>query len=278
MVEHRAHRADRQPVAHCLAHVDQQYAHPVGGLGAFFTRRCAAQQYHQVRMLGTADPDLLSVDDVIVALAPREGGDTGRIGARSRLGHAESLQPQFAAGDLRQVMALLFLRAMLQERAHRIHLRVAGAAIRARAVDLLQNGTGGLQPQTRSVIFFRDQHRKKARLGQRGHEFAWIGALAIKLLPIFTREARAQPPHRFADFRKGLAQRSVSHCNLFAAHRALWQRQMMGRLGRPDCIARSREPAMRSLRRYERGGRNNFQGGPPPRRASSLRPHPGGTE
>ena len=60
-------------------------------------RRRAAEQQHQVGMFGAADPDLLAVDDVAVALAPREGADAGRIGAAGRLGDAERLQAEFAA-------------------------------------------------------------------------------------------------------------------------------------------------------------------------------------
>ena len=54
------------------------------------------KQKHQVGMFGAADPDLLAVDDVAVALAPREGADARRVGAAGRLGDAERLQPEFA--------------------------------------------------------------------------------------------------------------------------------------------------------------------------------------
>ena len=234
MVEHGAHRPDGQPVAYRLAHVDQQHAHPVGRLGAFLARSRAAQQHHQVRMLRAADPDLLTVDHVIVAVALSESADSRRIGARTGFGHAKGLQSQFAAGDLGQVFALLLVRSVLQQRAHGVHLRMAGTAVGTRPVNFLKHGTRRLQPQARAVIFFRDEDREEASLGQSGDEFARIGALAIEFAPVFAGEARAQTPHRFADFRKGLAQMSVSHCNLFAAHRALWQRVLGEWMPRED--------------------------------------------
>src|SRR3546814_11148297 len=44
MVEHRADGADRQAVALRLAHVDEQHAHPVGGLGTILARGGAAEE------------------------------------------------------------------------------------------------------------------------------------------------------------------------------------------------------------------------------------------
>ena len=91
------------------------------------------------RVLDARDPDLLAVDDVAVAASHGGGLELGGVGAGGRLGHAQRLQPQLAAGDLRQVALLLLRRAVAQQRAHVVHLAVAGAGVAAAAVDLLHD-------------------------------------------------------------------------------------------------------------------------------------------
>ena len=113
-------------------------------------RRGARQQDHQVGVLHARDPDLLAVDDVAVALLHRGGLDLGRVGAGGRLGHAHRLQAQLAAGDLRQVALLLRLGAVAQQRAHVVHLAVAGAGVAAGAVDLLHDHRRLGEAQARS--------------------------------------------------------------------------------------------------------------------------------
>src|ERR1019366_8343530 len=94
-------------------------------------------------MLGARGPDFLAVDDVVVvAFAPRGGAQGERVGARGRFRDAEGLQAQFAAGDLRQIVLLLLGAAMPQDRAHRIHLRVAGSAVAAGRVHFLEDRGG----------------------------------------------------------------------------------------------------------------------------------------
>ena len=70
-------------------------------------RRGAAEQQHEVGVLGSRGPDLLAVDPVVVAIEAR-GGPQGRgIGAAGRLGHPEGLEPQAAVGDAGKVGLLL---------------------------------------------------------------------------------------------------------------------------------------------------------------------------
>src|SRR3546814_7163034 len=103
MVAHRADGADRQAVALRLAHVDEQHAHPVGGLGTILARGGAAEEDHQVRMFGAADPDLLAVDNIFVADLTRKGADARRVSARGRFGDAEGLKAEFSARDRGQI-------------------------------------------------------------------------------------------------------------------------------------------------------------------------------
>ncbi len=115
-------------------------------------------------------PDLLAVDDVVVAapLGPRL--ELGRVGAGGRLGDAEGLQPQRAAGDLRQIALLLRVAAVAQQRAHDVHLRVAGAGVAAGGVDLLEDHRGRAQRQARAAVSFGNERAEIPRLGQRGDE------------------------------------------------------------------------------------------------------------
>src|SRR6266446_7980601 len=149
---------------------------------------------------GAAGPDFLAVDDVaIIALAPGKGFQRGSVGSAGRLGYAEGLQPQFAAGDLRQPFCLLLLAAVPQQRAHGVHLGMAAAAIASGALDLFENRGCGGQFQPGAAIFFRDQYREVSGLGQRVDEGSGIGHLAVELAPVFARELRAQLGDGVAD-------------------------------------------------------------------------------
>ena len=66
-------------------------------------RRRARQQQQQVGVLGPRDEDLLTVDDIAVAVAHGRRLQLRRVRAGRRLGDAEGLQAQLAARDLRQV-------------------------------------------------------------------------------------------------------------------------------------------------------------------------------
>ena len=62
----------------------------------------------EVREVSPRAPDLLSIDDVVVAVALCGGQQTGQIGAPARLG--EQLQPHFLTGqDAAQVRRLLLV-------------------------------------------------------------------------------------------------------------------------------------------------------------------------
>src|SRR5262249_25676538 len=52
-----------------------------------------------------------------------------------------------------------------------------------------------------AAVFLRDQRREEAGVGERRHELAGIGALAIERPPVLARKIRAQGAHRLADLR-----------------------------------------------------------------------------
>jgi small GTP-binding protein len=91
VVQHGPDRPDGQAIPDRLAHVDQQDAHAVAGPGGLLPGRRAAEEHHQVRMLGPADPDLRPVDHILVAHTLRERLYPRRVRTARRLGHAKRL-------------------------------------------------------------------------------------------------------------------------------------------------------------------------------------------
>ena len=61
-------------------------------------------------------------------------------------------------------MRFLGVGSVPQQRAHIVHLPVAGNGIAARTVDLFHDDRGFGQAQTRSAIFLRDQRGKPTSL------------------------------------------------------------------------------------------------------------------
>ena len=199
MIHHGADRADVEALPFHRAHVDQQYRETVGALLYLVARRGAGQQQHQVGIFGARCPDFLAVDEVVVAVADCGGAQRQRVCARCRLGDAEGLQPQLAARDGRQVIALLCIAAVPQHRAHRVHLRMAGGAVAAGGVDFLHDRRGRTHRQAAAAILLRDQRREEAGLGQRFDECGGISALAIECAPVFAGEISAQRAHAVTD-------------------------------------------------------------------------------
>ena len=179
--------------------IDKEDRQSLGFLFDLLQRGGAGQQDHQVGMLHPADPDLLSVDHIAVALANGRRGDLGGVRAGGRLGHAHRLKPQLSACNLRQIEALLLFRAVPDQRVHIVHLAVAGAGIAAGAVDLFHDHARRRQRQAGAAIFLGDQGRHPAGLGQRGDECLGIGAVMVDFPVIFVRKLGTDGTDAFAD-------------------------------------------------------------------------------
>src|SRR6185295_19550463 len=106
---------------------------------------------------GAERPRLVPVDDPPVAAALGARRDPGRLRARLALGHAEGLQADLAARELRQPPLLLRVGAVPQQRAHRVHLRVARAGVAAGRVDLLEDDGRLLEAEAAAAVLGRDQ-------------------------------------------------------------------------------------------------------------------------
>src|SRR5882757_1678770 len=107
MVEHGADRPYGKAVSHRLAHIDQQDAHTLRRFRGLIAQRRTAEQDHEIRMLGPADPDLLARNHIAIPFATRKGGDTCGIRTRSRLSDPERLKPQLARSHLWEIFRLL---------------------------------------------------------------------------------------------------------------------------------------------------------------------------
>src|SRR5690606_12000360 len=162
-------------------------------------RRRARQQQHQVGVVDPRDEDLLAVDDVVVAVAHGGRLQPSRVGAGVGLGDAEGLQAQLAAGDLRQVAALLLLRRMAQQAAH-VHLAVAGAGRAARAVDLLDDHRRLGHTQSEAAVLLGNQRAEVPRGDHLIDELGRVFPGLVLLAPVLPRKALAHFPHPAAQF------------------------------------------------------------------------------
>ena len=80
---------------------------------------------------------------------------------------------------------------MAQQRAHVVHLAVAGARIAAAAVDLFHDHRGLGQAQPGAAVFGGNQRGQPARAGERGDKLLWVGAGCIDLAVVFIGELGA---------------------------------------------------------------------------------------
>ena len=65
--------------------------------------------------------------------------------------------------DQGQIARLLGVAAVAQQRAHRVHLRMAGGAVAAAGVDFLQDGGGLDHREPAAAVFLRDQGGEDSR-------------------------------------------------------------------------------------------------------------------
>ena len=166
---------------------------------ACFARRGARQQQHQIGMLGARRPDLLAVDDVVVALAPRvvrmrvvSVPVVGSVTPNAcRRNSPEAIFGRYrafcAALPCRSSVPIVYICAWqappLQPEAW-ISSRMAAAAVMAEAA---------------AAEFLGDERGEEPASVSAATNSVGIGALAVEPPPILAGKARAQRAHRFAD-------------------------------------------------------------------------------
>ncbi|MCY1231374.1 hypothetical protein D9M72_438210 [compost metagenome] len=280
VVDHVRDRPHGQALLLRFMQVHHEDGHAFALLLHVGKRRGARQQDHEVAVLHAADPHLLAVDDIAAVLLDRRGLDLGGVGAGGGLGHAHRLQAPFARGDLGQVLFLLRLGTVAQQRAHVVHLAVAGTGIAAAAVDFFHDDRGFGQAQAGAAVFLRDQRRQPAGRGQCVDEGLGVGALLVDLAEVLVREFGAKRAHGIADFlvvvRLGLFDHGASlagfygrNCGASVSRDGTWgDRCCLGRNSRCDrrpgqsAIAKARLP--RRLRPASRARRVPFSRTPKP--------------
>src|SRR2546430_8538535 len=89
----------------------------------------------------------------------------------------------------------LLRRAVTQERAHDVHLRVAGGGVAARGVNRLEDQGTLHDAEPGAAVFLRDQRRQVAGLRQLVDELLGILAPRVELAPVLTRIAPADLEH-----------------------------------------------------------------------------------
>ena len=155
-------------------------------------RRRPRQQQHQIGMLNPRNPHFLPVDDVVVASADGNGLGLRRVCAGCRFGDGKRLKPKSSGGDVWQVGALLRVRAVSNERAHHIHLRVARTRVRARSIDLFENDRSFRHTESAAAVLLGNERSEPAGIGQRLYErFGILGPL-VERSPVAAVEARTQ--------------------------------------------------------------------------------------
>ncbi len=185
-----ANGAQREAALALAAQIDEEDGEAFRLARDLRQRRGAREQQHQVGVLHARDPDLLAVDDVAVAAALGERLDFGGVRAGGGLGDGERLQAQFAGRDCRQVAPLLFLGAVAQQRAHDVHLRVAGAGIGAGAIDLFEDDGGFRDAKAAAAVLCGNQRGEPSGVGERLDEFFRVAGSRFDALPILAVELR----------------------------------------------------------------------------------------
>jgi len=80
---------------------------------------------------------------------------------------------------------------MAQKRPHDVHLRMACGAVATAALHLLEDHGSSRERQSGAAIFFWDQRRQIAGVGQCRNELDRIGAFTVEPSPILARKAGA---------------------------------------------------------------------------------------
>ena len=106
-------------------------------------------------MFDPGRPDLLAIDDVVVAMSHRGRPQAQGICSGGRFGDPEGLETHLPAGNSGQPARLLLGTTVTQQGSHDIHLGVASRAVAAagysRAVGIL-SGKGSWTPRIANSI------------------------------------------------------------------------------------------------------------------------------
>ena len=160
-----------------------------------FDGRRPHQQQQEIGVFRAGDEHLLAVDDIVIALADGHRLQLRRIRSRRRLRHAERLQAKIAIGNRRQILPLLILRPVTEQRRHDVHLRMTCGGVATGPVDLLENDRGLRDAEPRAPVLLGDERGEVARPGQAPDELLRVFASGFEASPVGV----AKTPAEFAD-------------------------------------------------------------------------------
>ena len=195
MIDHRIYRLDRHAVLLGRLHVDQKDRNPVGAPLDLICRRSSGKQQHQIGMSRAGNPDLLPVDDVIVATFVSPGLQLGRIRTGRWFGNAKRLQAQSATGYFRKIFLLLIFTSMPQQSSHCIHLGMAWTGRTPACMDGFKYHGARPDRQAPTPVFFWNERCKIAAIGKGINELGRVAArrrLLFQMAPVSGRKFLAK--------------------------------------------------------------------------------------
>src|ERR1700744_6324492 len=103
---------------------------------------------------------------------------------------------------------------MPEDSAHDVHRGVAGGPVAALGMDGLEDGRSRGERQGGAAIFLRDQRGEIAGFGKSLNKLGGIGAVAIEVTPVLTRETSAELRDLGADFSVRIGGQGLVHRGL----------------------------------------------------------------
>ena len=167
---------------------------------------------HEVGVDAVGDERLRAVDDVLVAVTDRRGGDAGEVGAGAGFGHRDG-GDQVAGGDAGHPAFGLLVGAVLDE-VRRADVVVegeaeAGAADAGRVELLAEDGVEAEVVGAAAAVLLGDRHADEAVLPGRGVHLAWGDAGLLPFEVVRRHLLRDERGERFAEgFVVGVVQRA----------------------------------------------------------------------
>ena len=134
-----------------------------------------------------------------------------------------------------EVLLLLRFAAVTLERSHDVHLRIAGGAVAAGALNLLQDDGQLGDPETRSAIPLGDERREPSGPRQRVDELRRMAFAAALLAPVLVRLPGADLADGRTDVRVGRSNERIHR-----GPRTRRSRDRVLRAARPPAARRGR--------------------------------------
>jgi hypothetical protein len=118
----------------------------------------------------------------------------------------------------------MLVRAVSEDRSHRVHLRVARSCVATGGVDLLEDDARRRQTEPGAAVLLGDQRRQPAVLGQRRNELLWV-SIGLEALSVLAGKAVAELSDRGADFLQLTGNHEVHRTRTLGTLQFVWLRK-----------------------------------------------------